>query len=78
MKIEPIERVTSLYFKEVVEWLRQASKGDQIRISDLPMEFTGASISTIFNAIHKECDIPFSVSRGDNSRTPHSYIITKN
>lgn len=78
MRIERIERPTPLDFKEVTEWLGQASKGDQILISDLPMKFAGASISTIFNAIRKECDISFSVSRGDNSRTPHSYIITKN
>lgn len=80
MKIENLSFKRTSYFSEVVEWLRKANRGERIRISELSIEFTGVSSETIFQELSLEVpgDVSFSVSRGDNSPTAHSYIIMRN
>lgn len=51
MKIERIDRPSSNVFQPVAEWYGTAEKGDAIRISELPSEYTGASTERILKAV---------------------------
>lgn len=80
-KSEKIERVTKTSthpLQKIADALNELSHGESVRISasDLPQEYAAHRADLLEKELEDLTSLVLRVVRGDNARTPESYIVT--